>query len=67
MKKLAFLLILVAGSFALTGCASPAYTSAENTSKTMRTWDYEYKQLIEDTMYEAMFDPPSRMTRWNLR
>jgi hypothetical protein len=67
MKKLALLVLLVAGSFGLGGCATPAYTTAENTSRVLRTWDFESKQMMEDFLYEAQFYPPSRMTRWNLR
>ena len=67
MKKLAIMLLVAAGALGLGGCATPAYSGGENVSRTLRTWDFEFKQLNEDLMYEAMFVPPSRMTRWNLR
>ena len=69
MRKLACLFVMVAGTFALGGCfASPAYTGAENTSRTLRTWDYETKQGVEDAMQHIfMVTPPSRMSQWHLR
>ena len=67
MRKLACLLLLAGGAFGLGGCASPAYTGPENLARTMRTWDYENKQMIDDIDYELMLRPPSGMTTWNLR
>ena len=67
MKKLAMLVLVVAGTFGLGGCATPAYSGGENVSRTLRTWDFEFKQMNEDLMYELMFVPPSRMTPWDLR
>ena len=68
MRKLASLLLLVGATFGLGGClATPAYTGAENTSRTLRTWDYEFKQGIEDIDRNLLLFPPSRMTPWQLR
>jgi hypothetical protein len=67
MRKLACLLLLVGMGLGIGGCASPAYTGGENVSRTLRTWDMENKQMIEDLMYEGMFIPPSRSSLWNLR
>jgi hypothetical protein len=67
MKKLAMMLLVVAGVLGLGGCATPAYSGGENVARTLRTWDYEFKQMNEDLMYEAMFYPTSRLTPWNLR
>ena len=67
MNKLAIMLLVVAGAFGLGGCATPAYSGGENVSRTLRTWDFEWRQMNEDLIYQAMFYPPSRMTQWNLR
>ena len=67
MRKLVCLLLLAGGTFGLGGCATPAYTGGENVSRVLRTWDFENKQMMEDVMYEAMLNPPSRSTVWNLR
>ena len=68
MKKLASLMLLVGATFGLGGClATPAYTGAENTSRTLRTWDYDFKQGVEDFHHVMLLYPPSRMTPWQLR
>jgi hypothetical protein len=67
MRKLACLLLLAGGAFGLGGCASPAYTGGENFARTMRTWDFENKQMIDDVDSVFLFRPPSRSTLWNLR
>ena len=67
MRKLACLMMLVGGAIGLGGCASPAYTGGENWARTLRTWDYENKQMIDDIDYELMLRPPSHSTVWNLR
>lgn len=71
MKKLASLALTLAGMVGLstlgTGCVTPAHTPEENAGRVLRTWDYEYKQMNEDIIYELMLDPPSRTTIWNLR
>ena len=67
IKKLAMLVLLVAATFGIGGCSTPAYTTGENVSRTLRTWDFEWKQLNDDLIYELMFYPPSRMSMWNLR
>ena len=67
MKKLAIMLLVAVGALGLGGCATPAYSGGENVARTLRTWDYEFKQMNEDLMYEAMFYPSSRLTPWNLR
>jgi hypothetical protein len=68
MRKLASLLLLVGATFGLGGClATPAYTGAENTSRTLRTMDFEWKQAVEDTDRALLLFPPSRMTPWQLR
>jgi hypothetical protein len=67
MRKLACLLLLAGGAFGIGGCASPAYTGGENLARTLRTWDYENKQMIDDIDYELMLRPASHSTVWNLR
>jgi len=69
MRKLACLMLMVTGTFALGGCfASPAYTGGENTARTLRTWDFETKQAVEDVMTHVfMVTPPSQMSTWNLK
>jgi type IV pilus biogenesis protein CpaD/CtpE len=67
MKKLAMLVLLVAATFGIGGCASPAYDTGENIARTLRTWDYEFKMMNEDLLYELQFVPPSRLTMWSLR
>ena len=68
MKKLASLLLLVGATFGLGGClATPAYTGAENTSRMLRTWDFDFKQGVEDFDRNMLLFPPSRMTPWQLR
>ena len=67
MRKIACLLLLVGSGFGIGGCASPAYTGGENVSRTLRTWDYDSKQITDDVMYELMLIPPSRSTIWHLR
>lgn len=67
MRKLALLLVAVVGLVGLGGCATPAYDGGENVSRVLRTWDYEWKQAVDDAGYELMLYPPSRSTIWNLR
>ncbi|HYE16801.1 MAG TPA: hypothetical protein VEA69_00030 [Tepidisphaeraceae bacterium] len=70
MKKLALLAMAVGGMVglgSLGGCSTPAYNTEENTSRVLRSWDYELKQGMEDFMFEAMLIPPSHGTLWNLR
>jgi hypothetical protein len=67
MRKLACLLLLAGGAFTMGGCASPAYTGGENVARTLRNWDYENKQMIDDINYELMFQPASHSTIWNLQ
>ena len=67
MRKLACLLLLAGGVFGMGGCASPAYTGGENLARTMRTWEYDNKQMIDDIDSVFLFRPPSRSTIWNLR
>jgi len=67
MKKLACLLLLAGGAFGIGGCASPAYTGGENLARTLRTWDYENKQMIDDIDDVFLFRPASHATIWNLR
>ena len=38
----------------------------ENGARILRTWDYEFKQGVEDFDYEMLMFPPSHSTRWNL-
>jgi hypothetical protein len=67
MTRLACLLLMVAGMFGLGGClATPAYSGGENGARILRTWDYEFKQGVEDFDYEMLMLPPSHSTRWNL-
>jgi hypothetical protein len=68
MRKLASLLLLVGGTFVLGGCmATPAYTGAENGHRILRTWDYEFKQGVEEVDRNLLLFPPSRSTPWQLR
>lgn len=67
MRKLACLLLLAGGAFGIGGCASPAYTGGENLARTLRTWDYENKQMIDDLDDVMLFRPASHATVWNLR
>ena len=68
MRKLASLMLLVGATFGLGGClATPAYTGAENGGRILRTWDYEFKQGVEDFDHAMLLFPPSRLTAWQLR
>jgi hypothetical protein len=68
MRKLASLMLLVGATFGLGGClATPAYTGAENGGRILRTWDYEFKQGVEDVDRNLLLYPPSRLTPWQLR
>jgi hypothetical protein len=67
MKKLALLLLAVAGLLNAGGCSSPAYTGEENTGRVLRAWEYERGQMIDDVASHALLLPPSRSTIWNLR
>ena len=67
MRKLACLLLLAGGMLGIGGCATPAYTGDENVARTLRAWDYDAKQGVEDIDTELLLFPPSHMTRWNLR
>lgn len=68
MRKLASLLLLVGATFGLGGClATPAYTGSENTGRMLRTWDYEWKQAVEDTDHLLLLFPPDHLTAWQLR
>jgi hypothetical protein len=67
MKKLALLLLAVIGLVSAGGCSSPGYSADENVGRVLRTWEYERAQMVEDIMYEAMWNPASHSTLWNLR
>jgi hypothetical protein len=67
MRKLACLLLLAGGAFGIGGCASPAYSGGENFARTMRAWDFENKQMIDDVNHVFLFQPPSQSSVWNLR
>jgi hypothetical protein len=69
MRKLACLLLMVAGMFSLGGCLStPAYSGSDNFARTVRDWDFEAKIAAEDVMGQVfMTIPPTRLTTWNLR
>ena len=67
MKKIVCLLLLAGGAFGIGGCATPAYTGGENLARTLRTWDYEYKQMNEDINHVFLFQPPSQSSIWNLK
>jgi hypothetical protein len=60
--------LLVGATFGLGGClATPAYTGAENTGRMLRTFDYDFKQAVEDVDNHLLLFPPSRLTKWQLR
>ena len=66
--KTALLLVLSLGSlFAVTGCASPAYSAQERHAQIARNWDYEGKQATDDWDHILLLRPPSRLTIWNVR
>ena len=67
MKKLACLLLLAVGALGIGGCATPAYTGAENVSRTFRSMNFDIQQAAEDFNTEMMLYPASHMTRWNLQ
>ncbi len=67
MKKLATLLLGIAGLIGATGCSTPGYTGGEMMTRIVRNWDYENKQMWDEIYYEAMLDPASHTTLWNLR
>jgi hypothetical protein len=68
MRKLASLLLLVGVAIGSGGClATPAYTGAENGGRMLRTWDYDFKQAVEDFDNHMLLFPPSRLTKWELR
>jgi len=77
MKKFATLLLLIS-ALAIVGCSgvqarpgewgwTPAYTAKENGQIINRNWDYDGKQLVDDTDYVMLWDTPSHLTIWNVR
>ena len=66
MKRLLTLLVL-AGLFATTGCATPAYSGHERRQMIARNWGYEYAQMQDDIDHALLLRPASRMSIWNLR
>ena len=67
MKMFVMLTVLAAGMFMSTGCATPAYSSAERGRMILRNWDYEWKQVQDDVDYVLLLRPASRNTIWNVR
>ncbi len=66
MKTLLAVVIL-AGMFATTGCATPAYSGRERRQMIARNWGYEYAQMQDDIDHALLLRPAGRMTVWNLR
>jgi hypothetical protein len=78
--KLALLAIALAGLSTLaSGCATPAYSgglptiqfpeekaTGENANNTLRNWHYENRQMWDDINSAFLFQPASRMTKWNV-
>ena len=78
--KFALLAVVLAGLATLsTGCATPAYSgglptiqfpeekaTGEGFNLTMRNWHYENRQMIDDINSALLFQPSSRLTKWNV-
>ena len=67
LKRLALCGLLIAGTFSMTGCATPAYSAAERDKMISRTWNYEAKQAVDDWDEFWLLRPPSRLTIWHVR
>ena len=78
--KLALLAVALVGLSTLaSGCASPAYSgglptiqfpeekaTGEEANNTLRNWHNESRQLTDDISSVLLFQPASRMTKWNV-
>lgn len=80
MKTLLIALMLSGAMVLSTGCATPAYSgglptikfpeekaTGENMNNILRNWAFENRQMIEDINSALLLDPPSRLTKWNVR
>lgn len=63
MGLLSGLCLLCGGCF-----ATPGYSPGERNAMIARTWDYDFKQAVEDVDHQVFMSyPPSRETIWNVR
>jgi hypothetical protein len=80
MKKLLASLLLAGVAGLSTGCSTPGYTggwpsirfpdrtmTGENSNHYVRNAAYEFDQMTDDFNSLLLLDPPSRLTRWNVR
>lgn len=80
MKTLLIGAILAGAAAFSTGCATPAYSgglptiqfpeekaTGENANNIVRNMSYESRQFADDVNSILLLDPPSRLTRWNVR
>ena len=74
MKKLASTLFLTAAAMVLAGCShgnefgsTPAMSTSEREWQIVRNWDYEGKQISDDTDHILLLRPAGRLTLWNVQ
>jgi hypothetical protein len=67
MKRVALLLVVVGGLFAMTGCETPAYSGQENWQNVSRNYGYDLRQTTDDWNYLWLQDEPSRLTTWGVQ
>ena len=67
MKSLAMLTLLVGSLFLVTGCATPAYTPAENARNIGRNMSYDLLQTTDDWNDLLLMEKPSHLTRWSVQ
>ena len=68
MKKLAIVAVTaVLGLWATAGCETPGLSTQERFQQIGRNWGYEYEQIQYDTDLIFLLNPPSHLTRFNIR
>jgi hypothetical protein len=67
MKRVALLLVLVGGLFALTGCETPGYSAQENNQNVSRNYGFDLRQTTDDWNFLWLQDHPSRLTEWGVQ
>ena len=66
-KTVAGVALLLAGGLFSGGCATPVYSPVERGALIARTWDYEFKQAVDDFDHVMLLRPPSRLTVWHVQ
>jgi hypothetical protein len=79
MKTLLLLVAMLGLGMLSTGCATPGYSgglptiqfpeekpTGENANNVLRNWHFENRQMIDDINSVLLFEPPTKLSKWNI-